>query len=408
VTNISINGKLDYLDADAWRYVIKNITGSNKQETPFAFDQTALSINVLDIFNRRINNLKIRNVANKDGLHFDVQSREITGDLHWIDNNNGKLVARLSNLNIPARAPDKLSAIKDTGASLPQQFIKLEQDYPALDIISDNFEFNKKNFGALELVAYPQNENWNIQKIKFSSPDSILSAEGQWNNVIRSPNTFLNISWDIKDLGDTLKRFGYADTIQDGAGELKGRLHWPGSPSQFDTTRLNGDLEFEVRKGQILQVKPGVGRLLGLLSLQSLPRRLTLDFRDLFSNGFTFDKINATVKINQGVMRSDNFVMSGPAADVEMKGETNLQKETQHIFVKVMPRISDSLSLAALAGGPLVGAVAFLAQKMLKDPFNKMISTEYEITGTWDNPQEVKQTESSYKQQGSGLVAPAN
>ena len=408
VTNISINGKLDYLDADAWRYVIKNITGSNKQETPFAFDQTALSINALDIFNRRINNLKIRNVANKDGMHFDVQSREITGDLHWIDNNNGKLVARLSKLTIPANAPDKLSAIKDTGTSLPQKFIKLEQDYPALDIISDNFEFNKKNFGALELVAYPQNENWNIQKIKFSSPDSTLSAEGQWNNWIRSPNTFLNISWDIKDLGDTLKRFGYADTIKDGAGELKGRLHWPGSPSQFDTTRLNGDLEFEVRKGQILQVKPGVGRLLGLLSLQSLPRRLTLDFRDLFSNGFTFDKINATVKINQGVMRSDNFVMSGPAADVEMKGETNLQKETQHIFVKVMPRISDSLSLAALAGGPLVGAVAFLAQKMLKDPFNKMISTEYEITGTWDNPQEVKPGENSYKQQGSGLVAPAN
>jgi uncharacterized protein YhdP len=98
--------------------------------------------------------------------------------------------------------------------------------------------------------------------------------------------------------------------------------------------------------------------------------------------------------------------MSGPAADVEMKGETNLQKETQHLFVKVMPRISDSLSLAALAGGPLAGAVAFLAQKVLKDPLNKIISTEYEITGTWDNPQEVKPAEDSNKQQGSSLISP--
>jgi uncharacterized protein YhdP len=121
-----------------------------------------------------------------------------------------------------------------------------------------------------------------------------------------------------------------------------------------------------------------------------LPRRLSLDFRDLFNSGFAFDKINANVKIDRGVLRSDNFLMSGPAADVTIKGETNIQKETQQLYVNVMPHISDSISLAALAGGPLAGAVAFLAQKILKDPLNKIISTEYQITGTWDNPIEVK------------------
>ncbi len=406
---ISINGRLDYLDADAWRYVIKNIADGSKQSAQFSIQKTALSINALDIFNRRINNLKITNIGNKEGLQASIQSRELTGDLQWISQNNGKLIARLSNLTIPDSAPDRISAVKNGDSSMAlQQFTRLEQDYPALDITSENFEFNKKNFGALELVAYPQNENWNIQKISFSSPDGVISAEGQWNNWIRSPNTFLNVNWEIKDLGNTLKRLGYPDTIKDGSGQLKGMLHWPGSPSQFDTTRLNGELEFDVRKGQILQVQPGVGRLLGLLSLQSLPRRLTLDFRDLFSNGFAFDKINATVKINQGIMRSNNFVMSGPAADVEMKGETNLQKETQHLFVKVLPRISDSVSLAALAGGPLAGAVAFLAQKVLKDPLNKIVSSEYEIVGTWDDPQEVKAPENTNKQQGSSLIAPQN
>jgi len=393
---ISVTGNLDYLDADAWRYVVKNLADSTGQQTQLSIQKTSLKINALDIFDRRINQLKISNIANKEGLQANIQSREISGDLHWINQDNGKLIARLSNLTIPDAAPDRLSAIKDNGAELSsgaKQFIKLEQDYPALDIVADNFDFGKKNFGSLELLAYPQNDNWNIQKLKLSTPDSIISAEGQWNNWIKSPNTFLNVTWDIKDLGKTLKRFGYPDTIKDGTGELTGRLHWPGSPHQFNTTRLNGELEFEVRKGQILQVQPGVGRLLGLLSLQSLPRRLTLDFRDLFSNGFAFDKIDATVKINQGVMRSDNFSMSGPAADVQIKGETNLQKETQHLFVKVMPHISDSISLAALAGGPLVGAVAFLAQKVLKDPLNKIVSTEYEITGTWDNPQEIKSGE---------------
>ena len=407
---ISLTGSLDYLDADAWRYVIKNISEKSSQQTPLTVKRTALKINALDIFDRRINNLKIINIANKDGLQANIQSREISGDLHWIAQNSGKLIARLSNLTIPDSAPDRLSAIKDNNIdssnTAKKEFIKLQQDYPALDISADNFEFNKKNFGKLELIAYPQDENWNIQKFSLSTPESTISADGQWNNWIKSPNTLLNVNWDIKDLGKTLKRFGYPDTVKDGAGELKGKLGWPGSPTQFDTTRLNGDLEFEVRQGQILQVKPGVGRLLGLLSLQSLPRRLSLDFRDLFSNGFAFDKITATVKINQGLLRSDNFVMSGPAADVQMKGETNLQKETQHLFVKVLPRISDSVSLAALAGGPLVGAVAFLAQKVLKDPLNKIASTEYEIIGTWDNPQEIKPADDSNKDQVGNMLSP--
>lgn len=411
---LSVTGNLDYLDADAWRYVIKNLadinsTDANQPTRKLPIQKVALKINALDIFDRRINQLKISNIANKEGLQANIQSKEISGDLHWANQDNGKLIARLSNLSIPDAAPDTISAIKDSDAETSttsfKKFIKLEQDYPALDIIADNFEFNKKSFGAFELIAYPQNDNWNIQKLKFTTTDSTMSAEGQWNNWVRSPNTFLNISWEIKDLGKTLKRFGYADTVKDGEGELTGRLHWPGSPHQFETTRLNGELQFEIHKGQILQAQPGVGRLLGLLSLQSLPRRLTLDFRDLFSNGFAFDKIKANVRIEQGVMRSDNFAMSGPAADVSIKGETNLQKETQHLFIKVMPRISDSVSLAALAGGPLVGAVAFLAQKLLKDPLNKIASTEYEIIGTWDDPQEVKNTDN--KQQ-SNNASPLN
>lgn len=384
---LQLTGNLDYLDADAWRDVIDTLQANNHQENTLGISKIDFKVNKLDIFDKRINQLKITNKSGKEGLQATVQSREITGDLQWLSQNNGKLIARLSNLTIPDASPSR--AKLNTDAAL-KDFKKINQDYPALDITADRFEFNKKDFGGLEVVAYPKRDDWIIQKLKLSSPESTISTEGRWNNWIKSPNTYLNVTWEIKDLGQTLKRFGYPDTIKGGAGELTGQLSWPSSPQDFDPSRLNGNLQFEVHKGQILKVQPGVGRLLGLLSLQSLPRRLTLDFRDLFSNGFAFDKINAAVKIDRGMMRSDNFLMTGPAANVTIQGETNLQKETQQLFVRVMPNVSDSLSLAALAGGPLVGAVAFLAQKILKDPLNKIASTEYEIIGTWDNPQEVK------------------
>jgi len=404
VKGLQVYGNLDYLDADAWRNVMQDFSGSSKQSPALPIQKLAIKINTLDIFDRRINQLKISNNSDKDGLHANIQSKEISGDLQWISQNNGKLIARLSNLTIPEPAPNRIKT-KEVAA---KEFFKLEQDYPSLDITADNFEFNKKNFGALELIAYPQKENWNIQKLKLSTPDSQISAEGQWNNWVRSPNTFLSITWDINNLGKTLRNMGYPDTIKGGDGTLTGQLHWPGSPHEFNPAGMNGNFQLTMNKGQILKVQPGVGRLLGLLSLQSLPRRLTLDFRDLFSNGFAFDKIDATVKIDKGVMRSDNFVMSGPAADVNIKGETNLQKETQHLTVKVLPHISDSLSLAALAGGPLAGAVAFLAQKILKDPLNKIASSEYEIIGTWDNPQEVKSGETKEAKPDLSTNSPLN
>jgi uncharacterized protein (TIGR02099 family) len=376
---LQLSGSLDYLDADAWRRVMQDVSGDISASGTPPIQKIALKINTLDIFDRRIHQLKVINNPNKAGLSLTVQSRELSGDLNYTNDN--KLNARLSHLSIPEASPNKIKpASKDVGLST----------YPALDIAAERFEWDSNNLGAMELIAYPQNNNWTIQKLKLSNPESSISADGQWNNWQKNPSTYLNVSWDIKNLGETLKNLGHPNTVKRGEGSLNGQLQWAGNPYDFNPVEINGNLQLEMKKGQILKVQPGVGRLLGLLSLQSLPRRLSLDFRDLFSNGFAFDKIKASAKINSGVIYSDDFVMSGPAADVSIKGETNLQKETQHLYVKVLPHISDSLSLAALAGGPLAGAVAFLAQKILKDPLNKISSSEYEIVGTWDNPQEVK------------------
>jgi uncharacterized protein YhdP len=133
--------------------------------------------------------------------------------------------------------------------------------------------------------------------------------------------------------------------------------------------------------------------LFGLLTLQNLPRRLQLDFSDLFSEGFVFDEINSSVKISSGLLNSDNLEIDGPAADILIRGYVDLIEETQELFVKVTPRITDSMSLIALAGGPIAGAAAFIAQKILDDPLNEVLTDQYKIIGTWSDPieEEVEQ-----------------
>jgi uncharacterized protein YhdP len=122
-----------------------------------------------------------------------------------------------------------------------------------------------------------------------------------------------------------------------------------------------------------------------------LPRRISLDFRDIFSEGLAFDEIVGAVKVVKGVASTDNLRITGPAARIAMNGQVDLAKETQALRVKVNPQLSDTVSVAgALIGGPVAGVAAFLAQKLLKDPLDQIASYEYDVTGSWSDPQVTK------------------
>lgn len=381
---LHIAGRIDSLDWEQWESLTED---SSPQTDTLEVAGVNLAVGTLDAFGRRISDLTLAARRFSDGWVAGVASREITGDVTWLSAGNGKVVARLKALAVPPAQPAKLSN--------PDPATDRERSYPALDIIAETFEYKQKKLGHLELLASQQGSDWNISKFILTNPDSTLRLDGKWSNWRRSPATRLNLAWNIADLGKTMERYGYPDTIKGGEASLVGQLRWPGSPHNFEPGKLDGKLRLDTENGQFLKIKPGVGRLLGVLSLQSLPRRLLLDFSDVFSAGFSFDSISGDVDIASGVMKSNNFTMLGPSALVEISGETNLQKETQNLHIKVTPSISDSLSLAALAGGPAVGAAAFIAQKILKDPLNKLVSYEYDITGTWDDPQEMKSSKES-------------
>ena len=382
---LTLHGKMEAMNADEWIALFNQPNKSEKRS--IAINKAEFSVQKFDIFGRRLNGLTVSAKPNESGIQMVINSQEVSGDAEWQAANanadGGKIIARLKNLSIPSHAETNAEALK-------KEVKRATNKYPALDVTAENFQIGSKKLGSLALNAFESNEDWIIQKLKISNPDSTLVADGAWHNWTRNPNTSLNFSLSADNIGKAMKRFGQPDTVKGGSAEVSGQLQWPGSPHEFETNGLSGNFTVEATKGQILKVQPGVGRLLGLLSLQSLPRRLSLDFRDLFSDGFAFDKISATAKIERGILRSDDFFMTGPAAEAKIKGETNLQKETQNLKVKVIPHISDSLSLVALAGGPIAGAAAFVAQKILKDPFNKIVQSEYVITGTWDNPHEVE------------------
>ena len=141
-------------------------------------------------------------------------------------------------------------------------------------------------------------------------------------------------------------------------------------------------------KGQFNKLEPGVGKLLGLISLQSLPRRLTLDFRDIFSDGLAFDRIEGKLTIRKGMMRTvEPLRITGPAAQIEMQGEVDLKNETQDLQVLVRPELGGIAAVGAAAlVNPVVGVAALLANTVLQNPISRLFSYRYHVTGTWADP----------------------
>jgi uncharacterized protein YhdP len=261
-------------------------------------------------------------------------------------------------------------------------------DLPAMDVVVDELRVKQLDLGRLELQATKQADDWRIDKLRLANPGSVFNATGTWQSWLAQPATKLDVDLDVKDVGKFLARMGHPDRIKRGTAKLKGALSWRGGPAAFNIPTLSGNLQLEAHSGQFLKIEPGIGKLLGLLSLQSLPRRLTLDFRDVFSEGFAFDNIAGTMLLTNGVLATTDFVMQGPAAVVNMSGVTDLSKETQNLRLKVVPGVGEGVAVAgAFLGGPIVGVTAYVLQKLLKDPVGQMISYEYQVTGSWDNPQ---------------------
>lgn len=371
-----VEGELPALDVDLWRAVLD---GGGGIALPLA--GVNLRVAALDVLSRRFHRVHLNAWSQGVQWQATVTADELEGEGAWRSHDGGRLTARLKRLVVPDPLPQP--AVPPAGGR--------DVELPGLDVIADELTIAQLKLGRLELLAAKKDQDWRIEKLRLANPEAQLSATGLWQSWLKEPATRLRMELDVSDVGRFLARLGHPDRIRRGNARLKGEIAWRGGPAAFNLGTLSGNLALEAHSGQFLRIDPGLGKLLGLLSLQSLPRRLTLDFRDVFSEGFAFDNIAATTTIANGVLSTTDFIMQGPAAVVTISGTTDLVRETQNLRIRVVPALGEGVAVAgAFLGGPVVGVTAFLLQKLLKDPVGQMIAYEYQVTGTWADPQVTK------------------
>lgn len=353
---------------------------------PLSLSSIDLSFDAFDLMGRRYHDIRLQGRARNGLFRTQVSGRELEGVLTYrpadtraesLRERPARVSAQFKQLTIPEASPATgvATAINLKGA-----------EFPILDLSVEDFRLQSRTMGRLEAVARGAPQGLVIESLRLTHPDSVFQMSGLWRDGGAS-ETRADMSLNVLDAGKFLARFGYPGTLKRGSVDIQGNATWTGSPADFSFATLAGQLDFKARDGQFLKLEPGVGKLLGVLSLQSLPRRLNFDFRDIFNEGYAFDEIGATLRIARGVVYSDDFRMRGPSAKVNMSGLADLNQESVQLRLRVIPKLSEGIAVAgALIGGPLAGVGALAAQKLLRDPVEEAISQEYTVIGPWQAP----------------------
>ncbi len=367
---------LPRIDGDALRSLAAS-SSENDSAAPLAMTGIDLRCAELELLQRRFHEVRLEAARHVGRWQVALASREVQGNLVWDTAGAGRISGRLSRLHLPAG---------DSVASGSEPAADTTHEMPALDLAVDSFRLGEKALGALKLQAENRAGLWQ-GRFELSNEAAKLTGDGRWRRGGQTAQTALAFRLEVGNAEKLLERLQLPDAVRRGEGVVSGEVRWAGSPLAFDLPSLAGSVKVDVGKGQFKKLEPGVGRLLGVLSLQALPRRITLDFRDIFSEGFAFDSITGEAKIAKGVMSSEELRIQGPAAKVLLAGEVDLLAETQKLKVRVEPAIGESLAVGAMLAHPVAGAVAWAAQKVLKNPLDQIFAYEYAVTGSWSDPQ---------------------
>lgn len=394
---IRIAGKLPSFKQSEWQAFLFDDQPRNEMAADGKGEKAGAVVNQLDVtaqeatlLGRPFGKVGVRGESNANGWELHLTGDQLEGDVLVPAQSSLPMRLDFKRLELTSVTPSPGSAKQaklavDTGPRADPRHV------PALQLRSQQFVYDQRNMGALALELEKIPGGVRLASSALDDGVTRLKASGTWTaESLDKQRSELDVQLQASNVGRALTMFGYAETIRDGSGEGSAQIVWPDAFDAFAPGLLSGSVNFTVEKGRVLDVEPGAGRIFGLFSVQALPRRLTLDFSDFFSKGFTFDKVEGRYILTDGVAHTDSFKLTGPAAQIDIEGDIDLGRRTYDQTVKVVPNLTGSLPMIAIGAGvvatPIAGAAALIAEKLLRKPVGKLTQANYLVTGPWDNP----------------------
>jgi len=386
--DLRIRGHADHLDVTGW--VQRAVAGGGGGGP--GLESVDISTDHAAVFGRPLGSMQIRATPQSGTLGINVEGVAMAGNFSvpLQELNKRGVTARLQRLYWPKEPAVGLAAdaTSPTASADPADTGINPAALPPMHLLVGDLRLGDAKLGESRLETWPTASGMHIEQLRSLSSRVQINGSGDWNGTASNSHTHMRIDFAAEDLGAMLSAFGYEGLVDDGKTHDQLDATWPGAPSAPSLANMDGTLSIHVTSGHIPAVtSPGVGRLLGLVSLSELPRRLTLDFGDVFGKGVAFDSIAGDFKLANGNATTSNLLIKAPAANISITGRTGLRARDYDQQVLVVPHVGNSLPLVgAVVGGPIGVAAGLAVQGLLGRGLNQASSARYTVTGSWDKP----------------------
>ena len=344
----------------------------------------------MDILGSRFGAARMRMSKQPAGTQFRVEGAQIDGTVQVPTQLTQGIRGQFNRLYWPkpsASAPSAAVPEASTNSVNAEAGATDPAKLPPLQLDIADLRYGDAQLGHAVLDTVPSPQGMHIRQLLTQSPAQTINASGDWIGRGNAARTRLVMDFRADSLGRMLDALGFQGMVDGGKTHATLDASWAGVPAAFALARLDGKLELDVGKGRLLEVKPGAGRFLGLISLAAIPRRLSLDFHDFFDKGFGFDTLTGHFAFSNGSARTDDLQIKGPAADIRVRGQADLVAQRYDQTIEVSPKTGGMITaVGAVAGGPIGLAIGAVAQAVLKKPLSRMTRKFYHVTGPWKNP----------------------
>ena len=375
---IHLSGRLEELDLGRWVSLFSANRGDDYKVPALTVD---LAVGKFLLAGKQVEDISAESRM-PDPWHFQVRGEGASGWVRWVFADRAKPAKVLANLQRLVLMSQEASQDSESRALVQPNTL------PEMDISIDSLNWSQRELGSIKLIGTRSRYGISFETLQMQSKALGFKGQGAWLNIGGKQSTRFNAAIDGGELGELADLLGTGSAIK--GGKLSGDIvaNWPGSPADFSPATVEAEFDLRAEEGRLVSVdKGGAGKLLSLFSLNSLQRRLTLDFTDVFKEGFSFDKMQGHFVVTEGNAFTDDFTIKGTSATIEVSGRTGLVAQDYDQRVTVIPQVSSTLPIAgAIAGGPVVGAAVFLADKLVGDKFNRITRVRYQVSGSWDDP----------------------
>jgi uncharacterized protein (TIGR02099 family) len=373
-----LEGQTDFIDLDDWVDLIIDEFMQGAGMADLSFEGGRLAAGRIRFLDRHFDDVQLSLEADAAEIRAEFESRDIDGELRFTVSESGanSLSAEFERLVLgePLSAGMEMDSDPST--------------LPALHLYVGSFSYSGVELGETRIEAFPTAGGFHFEKIDAASDRLSVQARGDWVLDEQGHRSDFYIHMASESLGDFLQSMDISSSVQGGQTLVDFTAWWPGSPAAFALSRLNGEIEFSVVDGNITGASAGTGRLLGLLSVQALPKRLALDFRDVFDAGFSFDEATGTFRMENGMATTDDVLLTSTSAKIMISGQTDLVRQRYDQLLTIRPGVGNTLPIiGALAAGPGGAAAGLALQGLLQDELAEATQVRYSITGDWDDPQ---------------------